>query len=61
MTQEKILEIIRKIIEEQVIDALCKEGFIVDEEKVYGIEPAIEQDYEKGLELLAKSYFDVQK
>lgn len=59
MTQDKILEILRKVIEDNLIDALCKEGFMPDEKKCYDNVPS-EIDYENGLNLIAKSYFDIQ-
>jgi len=59
MTQDKILEIVRKVIEDNLIDTLCKEGFTPDEEKCSD-NVSTEMDYENGLNLIAKSYFDVQ-
>lgn len=60
MTQDKILEIIRKVVEDNVIDALAKEGFQEDEDKCYDNTPN-EIDYESALVLLSECYFEIQK
>jgi hypothetical protein len=61
MTQDQISGIIRKIIEKQVIDALCAQGFKVNEDSAFGQDFGVEQDYENGLALIAKSYYNVQQ
>lgn len=61
MTQDQISDVIRKIIEEQVIDELCAQGFKIDENEAYGDNISIEQDYENGLALIARSYYNVQQ